>query len=58
MEWGFVDKKLRTYEKASSGTTTGQKLGHFIPCLFDFINCARKITSCPSECQEVKYFAK
>ena len=29
-----------------------------IPCLFDFISCARKMTDCPSECQEVKCLAK
>ena len=29
-----------------------------IPCLFDFISCARKITDCPDECQEVQCIAK
>ncbi len=29
-----------------------------IPCLFDFISCARKMTGCPLECQEVQCFAK
>lgn len=29
-----------------------------IPCLFDFISCARKITDCPDECQNVQCVAK
>ncbi|MFW6203221.1 MAG: ArsR/SmtB family transcription factor [Marinilabilia sp.] len=29
-----------------------------IPCLFDFISCARKITDCPDECSEIQCIAK
>ncbi len=29
-----------------------------IPCLFDFIGCARKITGCPDECKKVQCSAK